>query len=493
MKGQVYLVGAGPGDEGLITVRGAQLLGSCDCIVYDHLASENLLDYGKEGCEKIYVGKEKGRHSISQEEINQLLICKAKGGAAVVRLKGGDPYVFGRGGEEAMALKEAGICYEVVPGISSCVAALSSAGIPITHRELSRGFQVITGHGQRDGRLPEEFYDLKAWGGTTVFLMGVSRLGEICTGLMKQGWSPDTPAAVIENGTLPSQRRVSGRLSDIQEKAEAAGVRPPAVIVAGRTAALDLRWAGKKPLEGIHVGLVGTDRFCGRLGKMLKEDGATVHRLCRMRIKPLPGPEVEESFRRLKEYAWLVFTSANGVRLYLEGLFSYASRDGEGGDLRKLAGLRIAAIGRGTEQALREYYLHADYVPQGFNSRELAEGLAGRLRKGDRVLIPRARQGTRELPDILEARGIDCTNLPIYDVEPEWIGGAGMDFVVFASASGVRGASPHLKELGRARLCCIGSMTAEALTSLGYHADCIAGEASPEGILRRIQEEVRIC
>lgn len=492
--GMVYLVGAGPGDEGLITVTGARLLSSCDCIIYDHLASEAFLDYGKEGCEKIFVGKEKGRHSKSQEETNRLLIQKAASGAVVVRLKGGDPYVFGRGGEEVMALREAGIPYEVVPGISSAVAALSSAGIPITHRGLSRGFQVITGHAGKDGRLPGEFYQLREWGGTTVFLMGISRLEEIGLGLMKQGWRRDTPAAVIENGTLPSQRRVSGTLSDIWERAKEAKIKSPAVIVVGQTAALDLRQPElpAAPLAGVRIGIVGTDRFYSRLEGRLKSRGASVRHLCRMKLLPLGDPEIQESFRELNQYTWLVFTSANGVRLYLEGLFSF---QGEGkSDLRSLGGLKIAAIGKGTAQALEGFYLRPDYVPEVFSSHQLALGLAGQMDERDRVLIPRALQGTKELPERLKERGIFCKNLPIYDVEPELLpseetGGLGaepLDVIVFASASGVRGFSPYLGKVGGAKFCCIGEITAKELTAYGCVAHGIAGESSAEGILEQV-------
>ncbi len=495
--GCVYLVGAGPGDAGLITVRGAQLLKKCGCVVYDHLASKQLLSYVSEDCEKIFVGKQKGHHSRKQEEINKILIEKSRQYPAVVRLKGGDPYVFGRGGEEALALEAAGIPFRVVPGVTSAIAVPAAAGIPITHRRLSRGFHVITGHTGADGGLPEDFYRLGNCGGTVVFLMGVSQLGAISRGLTAQGWDPDTPAAVIQNGTLPDQREVRGTLADIEEKAKAAGIGTPAVIVAGEAAGLRLLSGKKCPLEGVRIGITGTDGFTARLQGLLESLGAGVQVVCRLQIIPIRSREVLESYDHLDEYTWLVFTSSNGVRLYLDGLLG----EGEGGrevqkgrDLRCLGKIKIAVIGRGTGDALKEYHLKADYMPEVFSSRQLALGLAERLAEGDRVLIPRARQGARELTEILEQAGIDCCDLPVYDVRPEEMaagdGEENMDFLTFASASGVASYFKTHKSIGRARLCCIGDATAKALQNHGYQADCIAGEATIRGLTEKIMEEI---
>ncbi len=494
--GCVWLVGAGPGDKGLLTVRGAQLLSSCGCIIYDHLAGAELLAYGRADCEKIFVGKEKGCHYKSQEEINALLIQKAGEHEVVVRLKGGDPFVFGRGGEEAMALAAAGIPYEVVPGVTSAIAVPAAAGIPVTFRQISQSFQVVTGATKEDKGLPEAFYRLKDHQGTAVFLMGVSQLGDICEGLIRMGWDEKTPAAVIQAGTLPEQRRVSGTLSDLPGKAQGAGIGTPAVIVAGETAGMDLRSKVKWPLEGLQVGIAGTDHFTGRLKGLLESLGARVKVVCRLQVVPSEDPAVEESYAHIQDHTWLVFTSANGVRLYLDGLL-----EKEGRDLRCLGQVKIAVMGKGTEEALSRYHLKADFVPRKADSRTLALGLKERLAKGDKVLLPRARQGSRELTDILGQAGISCLDLPLYDVKSSGEGLSGEDdlagkddLLVFASASGVHAYFTEALSAKRVaadgvRICCIGEATAGALSRYGVRADCIAKEASAEGIVNKLVEE----
>lgn len=516
--GCVYLVGAGPGDKGLITVRGAQLLNCCGCIIYDHLAGEELLAYGRADCEKIFVGKEKGCHHKSQEEIHALLIQKAGEHEVVVRLKGGDPFVFGRGGEEAMALAAAGIPYEVVPGVTSAIAVPEAAGIPVTFRQISRSFQVITGATKEDKGLPEAFYRLKGYQGTVVFLMGASQLEDICEGLIRMGWDGRTPAAVIQNGTLPGQRRVSGTLADLPGKARGAKIGAPAVIVAGETAEMDLRAKDERPLKGLRVGITGTDHFTGRLKGLLESLGARVRVVCHLKVVPSDDPAVEESYAHIEDYTWLVFTSANGVRLYLDGLL-----EKEGRDLRCLGRVKIAAMGKGTEEALLRYHLKADYVPLKADSRTLALGLCERLGKNDQVLLPRARQGSKALTAILDRAGIACRDLSLYDVEDcpveksslagdtgpaEKSGLAGKDglagqeaagagwrpeFLVFASASGVHAYFSKLLSSGKkaadgVKVCCIGEATAGALSRYGVRADCIAKEASAEGIVKKLVE-----
>lgn len=500
--GCVYLVGAGPGDEGLLTVRGAQLLSCCGCVIYDHLASEKLLSCAAADCERIFVGKQKGRHSRKQEEINKILVEKARQYAVVVRLKGGDPYVFGRGGEEALALETAGIPYEVIPGVTSAIAVPASAGIPITHRQLSRSFHVITGHTKADGGLPEDFYHLGNCKGTVVFLMGVSQLGAICRGLMDQGWDRATPAAIIQNGTLPTQKEVRGTLENIEERAKAARIGTPAVIVAGETAGLRLLSGSRRPLEGTRIGITGTDGFTSRLRGLLESRGATVQAVCRMEVVPIRSQEVLDSYEHLDRYTWLVFTSGNGVRLYLDGLLGREKGrggNGQGGaprDLRCLGGRKLAVIGRGTEEALREYYLQADYMPEIFSSRQLALGLAERLTAEDQVLIPRALHGSKELTKILEQAGIRCRDLPVYDVKAAEGAGRreeeeGFDFLIFGSASGAAAFFETGRGPGQAKLCCIGEATAKALQRYGYQADCAAEEATARGITEKILEQAQ--
>ena len=559
--GFVWLVGAGPGDPGLITVKGAQLLESCDCIVYDHLVAKRLLEMRKEGCELLFVGKEKGRHSMAQEQINELLIEKAREGRKVVRLKGGDPFVFGRGGEEAMALNAAGIPWQVVPGVTSAVAAPAAAGIPITHRQVSRSFHVITGHTKKDGGLPEDFNHLGQCGGTLVFLMGLSHLEEIAQGLLAQGMRADMPAAVIQEGTLPSQRTVRGTLADIAGKVRDAGLKAPAVILVGETAGICLASGGEaagkgvdsgnqptcaqqtgappiheslvgawgipeymppirrqdfqsKPLNGMQIGVTGTNYMIDRLRPLLENLGARVKVLCSLKIVPINQEALEESCRRLNEFTWLAFTSANGVRRFLDCLCGLM--DGKRRlDLRSLAHLRFAAVGRGTAEELARHGLFCDYIPEKFHTRELAQGLAELLGPEDRVLIPRALQGSPELGEILSAAGVDFQELPVYDVEScgciddGGIAGASagdngnamssapsastlsvnttstpLDAAVFASASGVRaffaGGSRAL--LAGIPVICIGETCGAALAAQGIAPAAVAKEATAEGL-----------
>lgn len=525
--GKVYLVGAGPGDEGLLTVRGAELLGRCDCIVYDSLASEKLLAYGREDCEYIFVGKRKGHHLCPQEEINACLIRQARMGREVVRLKGGDPFVFGRGGEEVLALQEAGIAVEVVPGVTSVTAVLAAAGIPVTHRRLSRSIHVFTGHAGKDGALPEDFYRLGNCGGTVVCLMGLTHLKEIVGGLIRQGWRTDTPAAVIQNGTLPGQREVFGTLEDIERKAGEAGIGTPAVIVAGETAGLRLwdksllcrdlvcrdshlslsepldggkgKQSSSGALTGVRVGITGTPYFTGKLKRLLEAEGAEVETMVQLFIRPLNQNAVEQSYDRLNTYHWLVFTSVNGVRQYLGGFFR---KNGEVfRDVRGLGRLKIAVIGEGTKKALEEFHLHADYMPRAYTGKALGQGLAERVGENERVLLARAKQGSKELTDALDAAHIVYEDLTVYDVEAaadvqnmQSVQTRPYDFLTFASASGVRAffsGNVHAAELaGQAKLCCIGALTAEALKKEGYAPECIAEETSAEGIAGEI---IRAC
>ena len=559
--GFVWLVGAGPGDPGLITVKGAQLLESCDCIVYDHLVEKRLLERRKEGCELLFVGKEKGRHSMAQEQINELLIEKAREGRKVVRLKGGDPFVFGRGGEEAMALNAAGIPWQVVPGVTSAVAAPAAAGIPITHRQVSRSFHVITGHTKKDGGLPEDFNHLGQCGGTLVFLMGLSHLEEIAQGLLAQGMRADMPAAVIQEGTLPGQRTVRGTLADIAGKVREAGLKAPAVILVGETAGICLASGGEaagkgldsgnqptcarqtgeppiheslagawgipeymppirrqdfqsKPLNGMQIGVTGTNYMIDRLRPLLENLGARVKVLCSLKIISINQEALEESCRRLNEFTWLAFTSANGVRRFLDCLCGLM--DGKRRlDLRSLAHLRLAAVGRGTAEELARHGLFCDYIPEKFHTKELAQGLAEFLGPEDRVLIPRALQGSPELGEILSAAGVDFQELPVYDVEScgciddGGIAGASagdngnamssapsastlsvnttstpLDAAVFASASGVRaffaGGSRAL--LAGIPVICIGETCGAALAAQGIALAAVAKEATAEGL-----------
>ncbi|MBW1992326.1 MAG: uroporphyrinogen-III C-methyltransferase, partial [Deltaproteobacteria bacterium] len=342
-KGKVYLVGAGPGDPGLITVKGLQLLHRAEVIIYDQLASPDLLTAARPEAQLIYVGKKAGAHALPQEDINRLLIDKAREGKTVVRLKGGDPFVFGRGGEEAEALAAAGIPFEVVPGVTAAVAVPACAGIPVTHRGLASLVTLVTGH--EDPAKPESAipWDILArTQGTLVFLMGVKNLAENCRRLLEGGRAPHTPAAVIQSGTLPDQRTVTGTLADIAAKAREADLRPPAVLVVGEVVALRerLNWWETRPLWGRVAVVTRTREQASALVELLAEAGARCLEVPTLEILP---PEdfspLDAALERLPEYDWIIFTSANGVKAFMARLFDRKL------DVRALGQAKLAAIG----------------------------------------------------------------------------------------------------------------------------------------------------
>ncbi len=493
--GFVTLVGAGPGDPKLITVKGLEALKACDAVVYDSLASDELLNEVRPECEKIYVGKRAGHHSMKQEEIIQVLVEQAKKGRNVVRLKGGDPFVFGRGGEEILELQKEKIAYEVVSGVTSAIAALASVGIPITHRGMSRSFHVMTGHTRENG-VPEDLKEFGKLSGTLVFLMGLSHLEEICQSLVNQGRPLSTPAAVIQNGTLPEQKTVRGTLEDIGEKCRREGIGSPAIIVVGDVTELHMESTYKRPLSGIKVGITGTPSFTGRLETVLKDYGAQVEKIAVMDVVSLADTTpVQNCLRQLSSYTWIAFTSANGVRIFLKALLD------SGRDYRSLGHVKLAAVGKGTDRELRVHGLRADYIPQQYCTESLAHGLAGQLKPEDKILIPRAVRGSEDLTRILSQAGISYEDVPLYDVKSLGLEGRdlaetikGLDYLTFASGSGVESFLENLAEedrnvLKETTLTAIGDVTAKVLEQAGFPADRIAGEFSISGLAECILED----
>lgn len=475
MSGRVYLVGGGCGDFDLITLRGKALIEQSDAVVFDALIDERLLDFALKNAELICVGKRAGSHSASQEEINSLLIRLAAAGKNVVRLKGGDPFVFGRGGEEAEALSKAGIAFELVPGISSCIAAPELAGIPVTHRGLARSFHVITAH-TADG-MPElsRYAGLE---GTLVFLMGLNRVAELVGQLISLGKSKDTPAAVISRGGTSRQQTVRGTLVDIAQRAE--GLEAPAVIAVGDTAAFELNSPPALSLSGVTVALTGTEAFSQRLGEMLRRLGAETVTAARLSVR-----EKNVSLPDLGKYSWAVLTSSVGVRCLLGRLLR------ERFDLRRLCTLKLAAVGRATAQALESAGLYPELVPGSFTSKALAEELAGRVGKGERVLILRAEKGSGQLTDILSANGVAFDDIKLYDTEAEIIDkSVASDYIVFSSTYGAESffeAGGKLSE--RTAVVCIGEVTAAALEGKAAGRVIVAEESTAEGIVDIILKE----
>ena len=497
VAGHVYLVGAGPGAGELITVRGLELLRTCDAVIYDRLSGGELLSEVSCDCECIYAGKKAGSHSMKQEEINRMLVRKAQEGKQVVRLKGGDPFVFGRGGEEAECLLEAGIPFTVVPGVTSSVAAAELAGIPVTHREMSRSFHVITAHTTQ--KAPEEIrsylsgqiMSLRDTEGTLVFLMGLSSLEIICELLLESGRSPQLPAAVIGSSSQFCETVVRGTLADLAAKTRESHVESPAVIVVGPCAALSLRAEGRLPLQGVRVGLTGTRAIVEKIGKILRREGAETLFVQEMLIDPLPGQDVY--FKNLSSYTWLAFTSANGVRLFFEQMHHRKL------DVRILSHLKIAAVGSGTAQMLEQYGILADLIPRSYTVAALAEGLLHCLvPERDRILLYQAKEGNPILQEELSEAGIAVTQAEAYECRARMLCDKEelrtLSYLTFASSSGVRAFAdeyPYIfseSEMHQVKAAAIGSQTARALADAGCRnyltAECFTAQGLADVIIQ---------
>ncbi len=491
--GKVYLVGAGPGDPGLITVRGLELLRAADCVVYDRLAAPELLSVTTPDCEKIYVGKAAGQHYKTQDEINEILVDVARRHRLIVRLKGGDSFVFGRGGEEILRLEEEDIPYELVPGITSAVAVPELAGIPVTHRGVARSFHVITGHlkSEKGNAAPAYDYETIArMEGTIVFLMGLSNLREIADELMRYGKDAFTPAAVISDGTTPFQRTVRGVLYNIAERVEKANLPSPAIIVVGDVA--DFQFDSKETRE--KVGVVATDALWTKLRSELDTSGYLPIRIGEMEVVPQYEEEFEAAVQRSREYDWMVFTSQNAIRLYFEKAKTC------GLDYRELAGVRFACIGSGTAAALRKYGFHADFVPEEYTVEALSEELANMItqemsEKAVRVFIPHAAQGNPILAKRLRAAGAEVTDICIYDVKGRLNDAVDriseLQTLLFVSASGVRAFAEEMQELPpNLRIACIGRVTAEEVKKYFHEADIVATVNDVQGVVQALGGEL---
>lgn len=457
MSGKVYLVGAGPGDPDLITVKAARCLAQADTVVYDFLANPELLALAPQGADMIYVGKKGGDHTMTQDKINELLCTLAQNGKTVVRLKGGDPYVFGRGGEEATALDDLGLDFEVVPGITSAVAAASYAGIPVTDRRHTTEVAFITGHEDPDKSESTINWQSLAGIGSLVFLMGVKNLPNICAQLIEHGKSLDTPAACVRWGTTSRQQTVSGTLADLADKVAQAGIKPPAVTIVGGVVGLRerLNWFERLPMFGKRVLVTRARKQASKLSAGLRAIGAEVVECPTIEIMPLPEPrQLEWAARHAGDYDWVLFTSVNGVEPFFTALKNI------GRDVRALCNVKIAAIGPATAQALSDMGLTCDIIARTFVAEGLLEALGDQDLKGKKVLIPRAAQAREVLPETLQDRGALVDVVAAYETivpvgSREKIAGAmdeGLDVITFTASSTVRNMMRLLDEDKRAAL-----------------------------------------
>lgn len=485
-SGKVYLIGAGPGDTGLITMKGIEALKEADVVVYDHLASASLLNETKDAAEWIDAGKFAGNHRMKQSEIEQLLIEKAMAGHVVARLKGGDPFIFGRGGEEALALTAAGIDYEVIPGVSSVYSAPAYAGIPITHRRKASSFHVITGHEDPTKGESSLDYDILAREeGTLVFLMGLSRLRQISDQLIEKGKDARTPAAVIASGTTARQRCVTADLSRIAETAEEASIQPPAILVVGDVVNLKeaVDWQQPGPLSGRKILVTATEIIARPLAEYIRRLGGEPVVMSLIGVK---GQEMSSIKAVLTSPGkrWLVFTSRNGVRFFFEQMKK------EQVDIRSLGDSRIAVMGAGTRKELENWGCYADLVPEQSCSESLAKALCAHAEPDEAICLFRAEEASDVLTKRLWEKQYRVVDIPTYRTEIMWkkrelLGEMleDVDAVTFCSASAVS-AFVQMTE-GHdlvAKTICIGPVTAQAAKKEGLHIDKVAEQYDLEGL-----------
>ena len=466
MAGKVYLVGAGPGEGGLLTIKGLDLIRRADVIVYDRLVGEEVMEFIPEDKELINVGKNAGDHPVPQWRINEILLEEAEKGKMVVRLKGGDPFIFGRGGEELELLKEKGIDFEVVPGITSSIAVPAYAGVPVTHRDYCSSLHIITGHARAGGELSIDYDSLVKLNGTLIFMMSVASLPDISEGLLKAGMDPEMPCAIIENGTRSYQRKFIGKLSEIAEISRANHVISPSVILVGKVAELSdqFDWYGLKPLRHKKFIVTQPVNKSSRLAKGLRELGgeAVLYPCIETKaLRPIDPP--------YEDYDTLVFTSSEGVKSFMDWLLS------EGKDMRSLYGKKIACIGTATSDALKVYGIIADFVPTVYSGRVLGQEMlnTGFIDKSSKVLLLRADISSKDVTDELDKAGIDYLDYIVYNtriLKNEPVEGSDDIIVTFTSRSCVTGFadSQGKTDFTGTKALAIGESTAEEARKYGF-------------------------
>lgn len=465
--GKVWLVGAGPGDIGLFTKKGMEVLQNAEVVVYDSLVGQGVLSMIPKDAITINVGKRAGNHTLPQEGINQVLLEQAQKGYRVVRLKGGDPFLFGRGGEELVLLKEHQIPYEIVPGVTSPLAVPAYNGIPVTHRDFCSSLHIITGHKKAGMAYDIDFEALVRTKGTLVFLMGVTALEDICNCLMKAGMDADMPAAILQQGTTAGQKRIVATVGTLKAEVDRQGIETPAIIVVGKVCSLakEFAWYEELPLAGYKVLLTRPRDLISSMAQKLRAQGAEVLELPAIRTEATEDNEaLRRAWKQMQQYQWLVFTSPTGVKVFFEQMKRECC------DIRILGTVKIAAIGEGTKKALRERGLFVDLMPEIYDGENLARTLAAELSGGENILIPRAEAGNLELVKILKEAGACVDDVATYrtcyesqdviDEVAEFEKGK-IDCAVFTSASTVRGFAEAVQGLdfSKVKAACIGKQT----------------------------------
>ena len=474
-KGKVWLVGAGPGDIGLFTLKGMEVLQKADVVVYDSLVGQGVLAKVPTEARLINVGKRADKHTMPQEQINQVLLEETQKGYRVVRLKGGDPFLFGRGGEELELLTENDIPYEIVPGVTSSIAVPAYNGIPVTHRDFCSSVHIITGHRRAGKEYDIDFKALVNTKGTLVFLMGIAALEDICHGLLDAGIDPDMPAAVLQKGTTADQKRVVATVATLKQEVDRQGIETPAIIVVGKVCKLadEFGWYEKLPLAGWKVLVTRPKGRSSRTADELRKKGAEVLELPSIRTVALEDQsELYQALDKIKEYQWIVFTSPTGAEIFFDELKKAHK------DIRSLAGAQIAAIGQGTAKVLEDRGILVDLIPEVYDGDSLGETLAEKLQGGEKILLPRARKGNQNLSKILKEHRAQVNDIPTYDTVYESsrliqidkeTENRSIDCVVFTSASTVKGfvESTSLTDYSHVAAACIGKQTKAAADAYG--------------------------
>jgi len=498
-QGFVYLIGAGPGDPGLFTIKGMKTLAKADVVVYDRLIGQEILDYARSDAELIYVGKASSDHAMPQDEINRLLVEKAQEGKIVARLKGGDPFVFGRGGEEALYIHEHGLGFEIVPGITSAVAVPAYAGIPVTHRDATSSFAVITGHEKPGKAVSSIQWDKIATGiGTLVFLMGVENLEFIVTNLVNAGRSQDTPVALIRRGTFLDQEVLSGTLANIVALVQQADFKPPAIIIVGETVNLrnELKWRENSPLWGAKILVTRARAQASELVERIRDQGGEAIEFPSIEIiKEADLNALYAAFQVISDYGWIIFTSVNAVDIFFEEL------GGMGIDIRQLQGIKICAIGPATAAQLMKRGLVVDLMPEEYRAEGIIMELNTLIKPGERILLPRARGARDILPVSLQQLGAIVDEVLIYQAAPashinpanlQRIRDGEVDYITFTSSSTV---SNFVNIVGpqyvntfnnRVKVACIGPITARTAEEHGFTVDIMPDQYTIEALLEAI-------
>jgi uroporphyrinogen III methyltransferase / synthase len=501
-KAKIYLVGAGPGDPELITVKGKECIKNADVIIYDFLAAPELLRFAKKEAEIIYVGKKGGSHTMPQEKINELIVKKALENKTVVRLKGGDPFIFGRGGEEVEEIIKARVDFEIVPGVTSAIAAPAYAGIPLSHRDFTSSIAFITGHESIKEKSNINWHSLANGIGTLVFLMGVKNLPNIINNLKKNGMPEETPAALVRRGTTHEQITVTGTLKNIVKKSKEANIKPPSIIIIGGVVNLheDFKWFEKRPLFGKKILVTRARAQASNLVKKLSEKGAFCVQFPTIKIIPISDfTYIDNAIKKISSYDWIVFTSVNGVFYFFERLFEL------GLDARSLGNLKTAVIGPTTSAKLLEFGIKSDIIPESYIAESVIKAFSNENIKDKKVLVPRAKEARPILCEKLIEMGGYVDEVSIYetiksDENSEYLLNLleekEIDIITFTSSSTVKNFKALLPEdkfselMKGVIIASIGPITSDTAKSLGFSVDIEAKEYTISGLCEAVLEDV---